>query len=54
MIILRRVAMIHVYSKGYRDTCLPYPDAIVNKVSKALPIIAIKRNEDLLTIIKVC
>ena len=53
MTVLRRVAMIHVHSRNYRDTCLPYPETIVNKVSKALPIIAIKRNEDLLTIIKV-
>ena len=53
MTILRRVAMVHVHSKNYRETCLPYPDNIVSKVSKALPIIAIRRNEDLLTIIKV-
>ncbi|KAL4237693.1 Dynein heavy chain 14 [Mactra antiquata] len=52
MTVLRRVAMIHVHSKNYRESCLPFPENIVNKVSKALPIIAIKRNEDLLTIIK--
>ena len=51
--VLRRVAMIQVHSKKYRDSCLPYPDNIVARVNKALPIIAIKRNEDLLTIIKV-
>lgn len=52
MRIVRRVAMILVHSKEFRDTCLPFPESIVAKVSKALPIIAIKRNEDLLTIIK--
>ena len=53
MTILRRVAMIQVYSKSYRDTCLPYTEDVVKQVSTALPVIAIKRNEDLLTIIKV-
>ncbi|WAR20146.1 DYH6-like protein, partial [Mya arenaria] len=41
-----------VYSKNFRDSCLPFSENLVNKVSKALPLIAIKRNEDLLTIIK--
>ena len=53
MTVFRRIAMIQVHSKIYRDTCLPHPENIVARVNKALPIIAIKRNEDLLTIIKV-
>lgn len=53
MTVARRVAMVQVHSRNYRESCLPYPDNIVSKVSKTLPIIAIRRNEDLLTIIKV-
>ena len=53
MIISRRVAMIQVSSKNYRDSCLPHTEELVKEVSTALPVIAVKRNEDLLTIIKV-
>lgn len=45
--------MILVMSSDYRDSCLPYPQEIINKTHHKLPIIANKRNEDLLTIIKV-
>ena len=53
MTVVRRVAMIQVFSKNYRDSCLPYTEDVVKEVSTALPVIAVKRNEDLLTIIKV-
>ena len=53
MTVKRRVAMIEVQSAGYRDSCLPYPEAIIHKTHEKLPIIANKRNEDLITIIKV-
>ena len=45
--------MILVMSSDYRDSCLPYPQEIINKTHHKLPVIANKRNEDLLTIIKV-
>ena len=45
--------MIHLFSKNNRDLCLPYTEDVVKDVSTALPVIAVKRNEDLLTIIKV-
>lgn len=45
--------MILVMSSNYRDSCLPYPQEIIDKTHHKLPIIANKRNEDLLTIIKV-
>jgi hypothetical protein len=54
MTIRKRVHMIQVLSKIYRETCLPYPTNIVETVHRKLPLIANKRNEDLLTIIKVC
>lgn len=53
MTIRKRVHMIQVLSKNYRETCLPYPTNIVDTVHIKLPLIANKRNEDLLTIIKV-
>ncbi|XP_052105827.1 dynein axonemal heavy chain 6-like isoform X2 [Mytilus californianus] len=52
MTIRKRVHMIQVLSKNYRETCLPYPTNIVDTVHIKLPLIANKRNEDLLTIIK--
>lgn len=54
MTIRKRVCMIQVQSKSYRESCLPYPTNIVETVHVKLPLIANKRNEDLLTIIKVC
>lgn len=53
MTVKRRCAMILVMSSNYRDSCLPYPQEIIDKTHHKLPIIANKRNEDLLTIIKV-
>ena len=53
MTVKRRCAMILVMSSDYRDSCLPYPQEIINKTHHKLPVIANKRNEDLLTIIKV-
>ncbi|KAK3092231.1 hypothetical protein FSP39_000084 [Pinctada imbricata] len=52
MTVKRRVAMIEVQSSMYRDSCLPYPEAIIHKTHEKLPLIANKRNEDLITIIK--
>lgn len=45
--------MIQVQSKIYRDSCLPHPEFVIKRTHQHLPIIANKRNEDLLTIIKV-
>lgn len=53
MTVKRRCAMILVMSSDYRDSCMPYPQEIIDKTHHKLPIIANKRNEDLLTIIKV-
>eukprot|EP00105_Crassostrea_gigas_P038198 XP_019922346.1 PREDICTED: dynein heavy chain 6, axonemal [Crassostrea gigas] len=52
MTVKRRCAMILVMSSDYRDSCMPYPQEIIDKTHHKLPIIANKRNEDLLTIIK--
>ena len=45
--------MIHLFSKNYRDSCLPYTEDVVKEVSTVLPVTVVKRNEDLLTVIKV-
>ena len=45
--------MMQVFSKNYRDSCLPYTEDVVKEVSTALQMIEVKRNEDLLTIMKV-
>lgn len=52
MTVKRRCAMILVMSSDYRDSCMPYPQEIIDKTHHKLPIIANKRNENLLTIIK--
>ncbi|XP_069117336.1 dynein axonemal heavy chain 6-like isoform X3 [Argopecten irradians] len=52
MTTVRRVSMVQVQSKRFRESCLPYCEEIVSDSHQQLPIIANKRNEDLLTIIK--
>ncbi|OWF46435.1 Dynein heavy chain 6, axonemal [Mizuhopecten yessoensis] len=52
MTTVRRVSMVQVQSKNFRECCLPYCKEIVSDSHKQLPLIANKRNEDLLTIIK--
>ena len=37
----------------FRDTCLPFPLRILSDVNERLPVIAYRRNEDLLINIKV-
>ena len=53
MVTNQRIAMIQVNAKGFQETCLPFAEKVLNAIHKKLPIIANKRNEDLLTIIKV-
>ena len=48
-----RVGLIDVRSEGFCQSCLPYPENVMKAVVAKLPVIALKRNEDLLTIIKV-
>ena len=49
----RRLGLMQVLSEDFCNTCLPYPQQVVTAVCDKLPVIALKRNEDLLTIIKV-
>ena len=49
----RRLGHIIVHSETFCQDCKPYPQTVVTHVKVALPVIAYKRNEDLLSIIKV-
>ena len=53
MIKKTRLGLLCVESQGFLDSCLPYPKNVLDAVFAKLPVIAAKRNEDLLTIIKV-
>ena len=47
------VGFVTVLSQGFCESCLPYPTNVISAVSVKLPVVAVKRNEGLLTIIKV-
>ena len=49
----RRLGIIEVQASDFCDSCLPYPEKVIHQVHKNLPVVAAKRNEDLLNIIKV-
>lgn len=49
----KRLGLIEVLSGGFRDSCLPHPREVLSVVNSKLPVVALKRNEDLLSIIKV-
>ena len=44
---------MQVFSENFYQSCVPYPRDVLHAVVSRLPKIAYKRNEDLLTIIKV-
>ncbi|XP_077989551.1 dynein axonemal heavy chain 6-like [Glandiceps talaboti] len=48
----KRNGMFQVLSDGYKESCLPYPRDVISAVNRRMPVIANKRNEDLLTVIK--
>ena len=49
----KRLGLIEVLSGGFREACLPHPREVLSLVHSKLPVVALKRNEDLLSIIKV-
>jgi hypothetical protein len=49
----KRLFLIHTLGKNFCKSCLPYPHTVLKAVGDRLPVIANRRNEDLLTIIKV-
>ena len=49
----RRIGMIDLSADEFSQSCLPYPTAVIKSISNKLPVVAKKKNDDLLTIIKV-
>lgn len=49
----RRHGLLHIASEGFCQSCLPYPQGVITAVNSRLPEMALRKNEDLLTIIKV-
>jgi hypothetical protein len=49
----QRMGFIHVLSQQFCESCLPFPEKVVQAICDRLPKIALERNESLLTIIKV-
>ncbi|XP_059157269.1 dynein axonemal heavy chain 6-like [Physella acuta] len=52
MVVSHRIAMVQLQGEAFKESCLPFPQAVVNAVNKCLPIIANKHNDDLISIIK--
>ena len=48
-----RQGMFLVKTHLFKQACVPYPQKIISAVNKHLPVIAVRKNEHLLTIIKV-
>ena len=48
-----RLSIIHVDTEKFCNTCLPYPQTVLNAVFAKLPVIAARRNLGLLSTIRV-
>ena len=53
MTLHKRVGLFHVDITEFHKTCLPYPEKVLEGVARHLPVIAAKRNDVLLNVIKV-
>lgn len=53
MTLFKRVGLFHVESDGFQHSVLPYPRLVLTTVAKHLPVLAAKRNDALLHVIKV-
>lgn len=49
----KRVGLIEVHSAAFRDECLPHPRDVLSTVNATLPLEAVRRNKELLDIIRV-
>ncbi|KAJ7369813.1 hypothetical protein OS493_036330 [Desmophyllum pertusum] len=52
MTLHKRVGLFHVDITEFHKTCLPYPEKVLEGVARHLPVIAAKRNDVLLNVIK--
>ena len=53
MTLHKRIGLFHVDITGFKADCLPFPEKILEAVGRHLPVIAAKRNDVLLNVIKV-
>ena len=49
----RRIGMVDLSADDFSQSCLPYPNEVIKAINSKLPVVAKKKNDDLLTIIKV-
>ncbi len=54
MPLLKFVGMLRVDTQHFKDVCLPYPMKALNAVYQRLPTMANQRDEDLLSVVRVC
>ncbi|XP_019625905.1 PREDICTED: LOW QUALITY PROTEIN: dynein heavy chain 6, axonemal-like [Branchiostoma belcheri] len=48
----QRIGMMEVFSNGFQGSCLPFPKEVLAAINRKLPVIANKKNEELMRIIK--
>lgn len=53
MTLHKRIGLFHVDITGFKTNCLPFPEKILEGIGRHLPVIAAKRNDVLLNVIKV-
>ena len=53
MTLHKRIGLFHVDITGFKTNCLPFPEKILEAIGRHLPVIAAKRNDVLLNVIKV-
>ena len=53
MTLHKRIGLFHVDISGFNTDCLPFPEKILEALGRHLPVIAAKRNDVLLNVIKV-
>ena len=53
MTLHKRIGLFHVDITAFKTDCLPFPEKILEAVGRHLPVIAAKRNDVLLNVIKV-
>ena len=53
MTLSKRVGLFNVDCSEFQSSCLPYPEKVLHGVARHLPVIAARRNDALLNVVKV-
>ena len=53
MLLHKRIGLFHLDVTQFQKDCLPFPEKVLEAVGRHLPVIAAKRNDVLLNVIKV-